>query len=76
MIRPVSKIGWAVSDNGLIECLRVSQQVYADQFVPASWIKCPYMQKTCDVMEKAILAKKIAEKVRKSRQNVNRDKSA
>ena len=33
-----------------------------------------YMQKTCDV---AILAtKKIAEKVRKSRQNVNRDKSA
>ena len=35
-----------------------------------------YMQKTCDVAEKAILAKKIAEKVRKSRQNVNRDKSA
>ena len=36
-----------------------------------------YMQKTCDVGEKAILAKKkIAEKVRKSRQNVNRDKSA
>ena len=33
-----------------------------------------YMQKTCDV---AILAtKKIAEKVRKSRQNVNRNKSA
>ena len=37
---------------------------------------CSYMQKTCDVAEKAILAKKIAEKVRKSRQNVNRDKSA
>ena len=37
----------------------------------------PYMQKTCDVAEKAILAKKkFAEKVRKSRQNVNRDKSA
>ena len=37
----------------------------------------PYMQKTCVVAEKAILAKKkIAEKVRKSRQNVNRDKSA
>ena len=35
-----------------------------------------YMQKTCDVAEKAILAKKNAEKVRKSRQNVNRDKSA
>ena len=36
-----------------------------------------YMQKTCDVAEKAILAKKkFAEKVRKSRQNVNRDKSA
>ena len=36
-----------------------------------------YMQKTCDVAEKAILAKKkIAEKERKSRQNVNRDKSA
>ena len=36
-----------------------------------------YMQKTCDVAKKAILAKKkIAEKVRKSRQNVNRDKSA
>ena len=35
-----------------------------------------YMQKTCDVAGKAILAKKIAEKVRKSRQNVNRDKSA
>ena len=35
-----------------------------------------YMQKTCDVAEMAILAKKIAEKVRKSRQNVNRDKSA
>ena len=35
------------------------------------------MQKTCDVAEKAILAKKkIAEKVRKSRKNVNRDKSA
>ena len=35
-----------------------------------------YMQKTCDVAEKAILAqKKFAEKVRKSRQNVNRDKS-
>ena len=36
----------------------------------------PYMQKTCDVAEMAILAKKNAEKVRKSRQNVNRDKSA
>ena len=36
----------------------------------------PYMQKTCDVAEMAILAKKFAEKVRKSRQNVNRDKSA
>ena len=35
-----------------------------------------YMQKTSDVAEKAILAKKIAEKVRKSRHNVNRDKSA
>ena len=36
-----------------------------------------YMQKTCDVAEKAILAKKrFAEKVRKSRQNVNRDKGA
>ena len=36
-----------------------------------------YMQKTCDVAEKAVLAKKkFAEKVRKSRQNVNRDKSA
>ena len=36
-----------------------------------------YMQKTCDVAGKAILAKKeFAEKVRKSRQNVNRDKSA
>ena len=36
-----------------------------------------YMQKTCDVAEKAILAKKkIAEKVRKSQPNVNRDKSA
>ena len=35
-----------------------------------------YMQKTCDVAEKAILAKKITEKVRKSRQNVNRDKNA
>ena len=36
-----------------------------------------YMQKTCDVAEKAILAKKkIAEKVRKSGQNVNRNKSA
>ena len=34
------------------------------------------MQKTCDVAEMAILAKKFAEKVRKSRQNVNRDKSA
>ena len=35
----------------------------------------PYMQKTCDVAEKAILAKKkIAEKVRKSRQKcVNRE---
>ena len=39
------------------------------------WVET-YMQKTCDVAEKAILAKKIAEKVRKSRQNVNRDKSA
>ena len=39
--------------------------------------KGPYMQKTCDVAEKAIQAqKKIAEKMRKSRQNVNRDKSA
>ena len=39
---------------------------------------CPstYMQKTCDDAVKAILAKKIAEKVRKSRQNVNCDKSA
>ena len=37
----------------------------------------PYMQKTCDGAVKAILAqKKFAEKVRKSRQNVNRDKSA
>ena len=36
-----------------------------------------YMQKTCDVAEKAILAKKkIVEKVRKSRQTVNRDRSA
>ena len=35
-----------------------------------------YMQKTCDVAEKAISAKKIAEKVRKSRQNVNPDTSA
>ena len=35
------------------------------------------MQKTCDVAEKAILGKKkIAEKVRKSQQNVNRYKSA
>ena len=35
------------------------------------------MQKTCDVAVMAILAKKkIAEKVRKLRQNVNRDKSA
>ena len=33
-----------------------------------------YMQKTCDVAEKAILAKKIAEKVRKLRQKcVNRE---
>ena len=40
-----------------------------------SYVKA-YMQKTCDVAEKAILAKKkSAEKVRKSRQNVNRDKS-
>ena len=36
----------------------------------------PYMQKTCDVAEMAILAKKNCGKVRKSRQNVNRDKSA
>ena len=37
----------------------------------------PYMQKTCDVAEKAILAKKkLRKKVRKSRQNVDRDKSA
>ena len=36
-----------------------------------------YMQKMCDVAKKDILAeKKFAEKVRKSRQNVNRDKSA
>ena len=35
-----------------------------------------YMQKTCDVAEKAILAQKNCGKVRKSRQNVNRDKSA
>ena len=32
-----------------------------------------YMQKTCDV---AVKIKKFAEKVRKLRQNVNRDKSA
>ena len=43
----------------------------------ASNINKPYTQKTCDVAEKAILAKKkFAEKVRKSQQNVNRDKSA
>ena len=37
----------------------------------------PYMQITCDDAEKAILAqKKFAEKVRISRQNVNRDKRA
>ena len=42
-----------------------------------SWWLFAYMQKTCDVAGKAILAKKkIAEKVRKSRQNVNLDKSA
>ena len=35
-----------------------------------------YMQKTCDVAVKAILAKKNCGKVRKSQQNVNRDKSA
>ena len=34
--------------------------------------KNTYMQKTCDVAGKAILAKK---KLRKSRQNVNRDKN-
>ena len=38
---------------------------------------CPstYMQKTCDDAVMAILAKKICGKGRKSRQNVNRDKS-
>ena len=42
-----------------------------------SFFLAAYMQKTYDVEEKAILAKKkIAEKLRKSRQNVNRDKSA
>ena len=35
-----------------------------------------YMQKTCDVAVRLFWPKKIAEKVRKSRQNVNRDKSA
>ena len=45
----------------------------------ARWFKMvqAYMQKMCDVAKKDIFAgKKIAEKVRKSRQNVNRDKSA
>ena len=45
----------------------------------ARWFKMvqAYMQKMCDVAKKDILAeKKFAEKVRKSRQNVNRDKSA
>ena len=36
----------------------------------------PYMQKTCDVAEKAIWPKKIAEKVCKSGPNVNCDNSA
>ena len=45
----------------------------------ARWFKMvqAYMQKMCDVAKKDILAeKKIVEKVRKSQQTVNRDRSA